>query len=221
MEAEVRALEGKAVAGGEAVSGRVRIATTEAMCVRLVEGGLLELRQEFPGIELEVLGGNRAVDLSHGEADLAVRLSPTTDKALKVRVIARFGISLFASTAYVRSRGAPRSASQLRGHHVLIPSGELAALPEAKWLASRPGVHVAFRSTSMAALVEAALRGHGICPVTAAWGSTVAGLEHLFPLEHITARPVWLVAHPDVLERPAVRVVADRIAEGFRNLVRG
>jgi DNA-binding transcriptional LysR family regulator len=198
----------------------VRIATTEAMATRLVAAGLVELRASHPALELELLGGNRPVDLARGEADLAVRVTPTTDPTLKVRVLGKFPLALFAAPSYLRARGQPRTAAQLHGHDVLIPSGELDVLPESRWLRDRPGVNVTLRSSSLPALVEAAVRGHGIVPVTRAWGEGVPGLDVLFELEHIAARPTWLVMHPDVAQQPAVRLVADRITEAFRALAR-
>lgn len=216
MAAEVRALETAAVAGGEEVTGLVRIATTEGMALRLVQGGLLTLQEAHPGLEIELLGSNQPVDLSRGEADLALRVSPTKDAGLRVRVLARLGISLFASETYLSARGLPRNEAQLAGHDLLLPSGELAHLPEARWLAKVNGARIALRSSSLPALVEASRRGHGICAITRAWGQGLPGLQHVFALEHLPARPVWLVLHPDVAKRAAVRVVADRIAEGFR-----
>jgi len=35
----------------------------------------------------------------------------------------------------------------LAGHDVLVPSGELDVLPEARWLRDRPDVRIAFRSS--------------------------------------------------------------------------
>ncbi len=220
MEAEMIALTSAAAADGETITGTVRIATTEGMASRLVAGGLLELRRHHPALTIEILGGNRPVDLARGEADLAVRVTPTQEAGLKVRVLGKFPIALFGASSYLRARGLPRNPSQLTGHDVLCPSGELSVLPEARWLRSRPGVHAVFSSSSLPALVEAAVRGYGIVPVTRAWGESVAGLELLFTLDHIAARPTWLVMRPDVAERAAVRLVADRIIESFRAFTR-
>lgn len=216
IETEMLALTSAAIAGSEDIRGRVRIATTEAMAARLVQNGLLDLRETHPHLELELLGGNAPVDLARGEAELALRVRPTSDPSLKVRVLGRFAVSLFASPAYLRARGVPRTGAQLAGHDVLVPSGELDALPEAKWLRERPGVQVALRSSSLPALVEAAVRGHGIVPITRAWGESLPELEHLFELEMVPPRPMWLVMHPDVAQQPAVRLVAERIAEAFQ-----
>jgi DNA-binding transcriptional LysR family regulator len=221
MEAEVLAMASAVVAGDGAIEGTVRIATTEGMATRLVSSGLLELRKQHPALALEILGGNRPVDLTRGEADLAVRVTPTKEAGLKVRVLGKFPIALFAAPSYLRARGIPRNATQLEGHDVLLPSGELDVLPEARWLRSRPGVQVVCSSSSLPALVEASARGFGIVPVTRAWGEGVTGLEHLFTLENIAARPTWLVMRPDVAERAAVRVVADHIIASFRVFAKG
>jgi NAD/NADP transhydrogenase beta subunit len=45
--------------------------------------------------------------------------------------------------------------------------------------------------------------------------------DEVFELEGIAPRVTWLVMHPDVALRPAVRAVADRIAEGFVAVSRG
>jgi DNA-binding transcriptional LysR family regulator len=218
IEAEMVALTSAAIAGSEDIRGRVRIATTEAMAVRLIQNGLLELRATHPHLELELLGGNAPVDLTRGEAELALRVRPTSDPSLKVRVLGRFAVSLFASPGYLRARGVPRTGAQLAGHDVLVPSGELDALPEAKWLRERAGVQITLRSSSLPALVEAASRDHGIVPLTRAWGESLPALEHLFELEMVPPRPMWLVMHPDVAQQPAVRLVAERITEAFQAL---
>lgn len=219
MEAEALALELSARARQERATGVVRVATTEALAGFLVAEGLLDLREHHPDLVIELLGGNRPLDLSRDEADIAVRLAPLKDAALRVRAIAKLGIGLFASPAYVRARGAPKTPAQLRGHDVLLPAGDLAGLPEAKWLAARPGVRVVFRSSSMGALVAAAKAGHGVSTMTLAWGDREPGVERLFPIDEVPKRPVWLVTHAESGSRPSVKVVADRVASLFARAI--
>lgn len=215
IEAALLSFASAGVAAGDEVTGLVRVATTEGMVVRLVAGGLLDLCREHPGLELELLGGNQLVDLGRGEADLAVRVTPTSDPRLLVRVLGRWPIALFASAGYLRARGVPRTPAELEGHDVLLPSGELSRLPEAQLLAKARGARIALRSSSLPGLVEAAARGHGLVPLTRPWGESV-GLTAALELPGVPPRPSWLVMHPDVAERPAVRVVADRLIEAFR-----
>ena len=40
----------------------------------LVQRGLLDLRREHPDVVVELMGGNRPVDIARGEADIALRV---------------------------------------------------------------------------------------------------------------------------------------------------
>ena len=123
------------------------------------------------------------------------------------------GVGLFAAPAYLRRRGAAKTAAGLRGHDVILPSGEIARLPEARWLASRPHLRVVFRANSMPALIAAAVAGRGIVPLAIGWGDSIPALERLFVLEAIPKRKLFLVTHEAAQARPAVRIVSERIAE--------
>ena len=214
MEVEATALTQAATSGddGAQAHGVVRVATTEAMGVFLVMQGLLAVRDHHPEVLVELLGGNRPVDLTRGEADVALRLTKVTESALRVRCVARMPIGLFASPGYLRARGIPRTAAALRGHDVLLPAGELEQLPESKWLAARPGVRVVFRSSSMPALAAAAVAGVGVAALTVPWGDGEPGLERAMVVDDLPKRPIWLVTRAEATTRPAVRVVCDWLA---------
>lgn len=212
MAQEARALEAAAGDAGQRVTGLVRIATTEVLAAWLVRAGLLLVRARHPALEIELLGGNRPVDLTRGEAELAVRLAPVKEPSLRVRRLARLPFALFAAEKYLARRGRPRTLDALAGHEVLLPSGELAALPEAKWLAARPGVQVALRTSSMTALLTAAEEAHGLALLAAPWRDSLPGLVRLFDVEALAPRKLWLVTHPDAAARAAVKVVAGHLA---------
>lgn len=223
MEQAARALEGAvgdAAGGGEgagaAVAGRVRVASTEGLAAMLVADGLLDVSRAHPALDVEVIGGNRPVDLANDEADIALRLAAVREAALRVRCLARVGIGLFASHAYVAARGAPLQQAiargELAGHDVLLPAGELTRLPEARWLAGRKGVRVAMRSNTMPALIAAAVAGHGIIALDLSWGRANKELAELAVLDHIPRRPVWLVTRAETPERAAIKIVRERVA---------
>ena len=215
IEAEVLALRSAAARGDERLSGTVRVASTETMATLLVERGLLDVADAHPGLTVELLAGNRQLDVARGEADLAIRFAPLRQASLKVRCLARSKVGLFASPAYLQVRGLPRGVDALAGHDVLLPGGELAAMPEAKWLAARRGVRVALRSNCLPALMAAAVAGRGLIALALGFGDQHAGLQRVVVLEQLPARPVWLVTREGDGERAVVRVVADRIAAIF------
>jgi DNA-binding transcriptional LysR family regulator len=212
MEEEARALSRSAVDVGGDARGLVRVATTEALAATLVRRGLLELRETHPALELELLGGNQVVDLTRGDADLALRVTKVDQPSLKVRRVARLPFAVFAGEAYVSRRGHPRVERDLDGHDVLLHSGELASLPETRWLESRHGVRVVLRSNSMIALLAATAGGAGISVMSGSWGEQEIGLVRLFDVPSIPPRSLYLAMHPDAAARAAVRIVADHIA---------
>ncbi|NOU28723.1 MAG: LysR family transcriptional regulator, partial [Polyangiaceae bacterium] len=118
MAEEARAFRVSAEDTG-AVAGRVRIATTESLAAMLVREGLLDLRQRYPRLELELLGANRVFDLARGEADLALRVTKVSEPSLRVKRVAKLPFALFASESYVRRRGRPKSEAELAGHDVI------------------------------------------------------------------------------------------------------
>jgi len=212
MEEDARDLIRASADTGDAVKGIVRVATTNALATRLVSQGLLDVRHTHPDVTLEILSGNQPVDVARGEADIALRVSRVHGASLRVRCLSRTAIGLFASSDYLRARGAVSRPAALRGHDVLLPSGELRHLPESKWLASRPGIRVALRANNMPALVVAAVSGCGIAPLPVGWGNAITELEPLFVLDHIPKRPLWLVTRAIEHETPAAHVVAEKIA---------
>jgi DNA-binding transcriptional LysR family regulator len=209
---ELRALESAAHQSDVAVRGEVRIATTDGLATYLVRRGLLELTGRYPELALELIAGNRPIDLARGEADLALRTVVTKAADVRVRRLAAMPVGLFASASYVQRHPTPLHAEDLDGHSVLLPSGELGRLPEARLLAKAAGARVALRSSSLPALVEAAIAGLGIVPLSAPWAQAV-GLLQVLPLPEIPPRSLWLAVASAQRERPAVRVVAEAIAQ--------
>ena len=208
---ELRALETSALASDRSVRGRVRIATTEGLAGYLVRRGLLALADRHPELAIELLAGIRVVDLARGEAEVALRTRPTREDGVRVRKLTGMPVALFAAPAYVQRRGMPASEAALAGHDLLVPSGELAKLPEARLLESARGGRIVVRSNSLPALVDAASAGAGIVPIVEPWGE-VAQLVRVLALPAIPPRPLWLAVGPGQRERAPVRLVADEVA---------
>jgi len=212
MEERATALLGAIRTVDSRAGGVVRVATTEAFARILVTEGLLGLRKNHPDLVVELLSGNQPVDLARGDADIAVRLAALKQASLRARCVAKMGIGLFAAPGYLRARGLVRQPADLRGHDVILPTGELSRLPEARWLAERHGLRAVFRSNSMPALIAAAILGHGLVPLPLGWGDSEKTLERAMVLDAVPARKIWLVTHEATSERPAVRLVAEQIA---------
>ena len=121
--------------GGRArqrIEGVVRLTASEAFSGFLVRR-LAELQTRHPGLMVEILSGNRSFDLSRGEADLALRITNTTQPELICKRIGDAGWSLYAAEGYLARRGVP-PVPDLAGHDVIGFDESMAQVPGALWL---------------------------------------------------------------------------------------
>ena len=211
----VEAIE-RRVSGTDArVDGTVRLTTSEALSGYFVKQ-FAALRERHPDLMVEILSGNRAYDLSRGEADLAVRVRELTDPDLLARKIGRAGWSLYAASSYVERKGAPEAPEDLRGHDVISFDDSLGAVPGALWLREHgDGASIVMRGNSIVAVLNAAILGMGLTVLPCFMGDAEPVLERLTP-RVLGVRDVYLVVHPDLARVARVRAVMEFIVETFQ-----
>jgi DNA-binding transcriptional LysR family regulator len=216
-------VERHARASDERIDGVVRLTASEVFSPFLVRR-LAVLRARYPNLVVEILSGNRSFDLGRGEADLALRIAPTTQMELTCKHVGDVGWSMYASEAYIARRGLPASATDLAGHEIIGFDESLAQVPGALWLSDHAaGAQLIFRGNSIIAVLNAALVGMGIAIVPCFLAEVEPTLRRLVP-EVLGSREIWLVFHPDVGRIARVRCVIDFVTEAIREaamLLRG
>ena len=190
------------------LTGRVRITTPPLMAERFLIPRLGPLMAAHPGLELAVVAENRSLSLDRREAEIALRLARPRDGDLLARRVA-----VMAYAIYGRA-GLPPDAPWLAydEHDPL-----LSATPEARWLAARPSpTPIALRANSGAALLAAALAGHGRALIPIVMAADHPELVQLAPEAGLPRREIWLLRHQDLRQSARVAVVADFIAGLFK-----
>ena len=204
------------------VRGLRELASVEAMRVRLaVPSGftrfftaeLPELCRHHPKLSLEIVSGASLVDLSSGDADLAVRTGPVSDKDLVARKLGDVGFSLYASELYTARRGRPTAPDDLRGHELIAFHESLAHVPAARWLEERAGgANVVLRSREMTDMLTAAVDGVGLAVLPCMLAHGEPRLQRLTATV-VATRPVWLVHRAEARLSKEVKVVIRFAAE--------
>lgn len=125
---------------------------------------ICEFASAHPDVRLEVHTSSRVVDLKRDGYDVAIRAGSELEPGLVARVLSRDPIRLVASPRYLKERGVPRAARDLRDHRLLLgfSRGEL---PQSHWPRVTGGqLHVqgVFASNDIGLLAEAAIGGMGI-----------------------------------------------------------
>jgi len=216
MEAQMDAIERKASGDDQRLAGSVRLATSENFSVGFLASRLPPFLERHPGLTLEVVTGTGAVDLTRGEADLALRAGPRMrpeQQSLIARKVCSAGFGVYASRAYVARHGSPVPKDGFAGHVLVGYSGALSEIGPSVWLrehASR--ATVALRCNSMLGATRAVAAGAGVSVLPCFLADPDPAIERLVSKPVLT-HDVWLVVHPDLRATARVRAVYDFLLE--------
>ena len=104
---------------GTAPKGRVRLTASVAFGHDVLVPVLAKLREELPGIALELILSDQNVDLVAGQVDLAIRLAPAPKGDLISTRLRSTCYRVVAAPDYVAAFGAPARPEALADHAVL------------------------------------------------------------------------------------------------------
>jgi DNA-binding transcriptional LysR family regulator len=94
-------------------AGSVRISCTAALGVRHVSRLIFAFQDRHPEISVDLRLTDERIDLVRDGLDIAVRLGPLADSAMKLRAIGQSRRILAAAPAYLAARGRPASPDNL------------------------------------------------------------------------------------------------------------
>jgi len=232
MADEAETLERLCAQRSRNLSGVVRVTTTESIANTLLTPLLTEFMELHPQIDVEVIAGARRLDLSRGEADIAIRAGPMpTEAGITVRKLADDRWSLFCSRAYAAKYGAPRSPEDLNQHIIIGSQGFLTKLAPFMWLASTArSARVRMAGNTIANALAAIRAGQGVGPLPCAvklfegadliecfalppfeLGYYLVSRTDIRDLPHMKAFTQFIVSHA-----PALKRVLEGVSTGDR-----
>lgn len=112
MGAAAQALGVAASGRSQAVGGVVSVSASDAVASYLLPPLVRRLREQEPGISIEVIASNAFSDLLRREADIAIRHAKPEQPELIARLIRDASACFYASEDWVRTHGHPRSAEE-------------------------------------------------------------------------------------------------------------
>ncbi len=195
----------------ESVSGTVAITCSEAIAAYLLPPILGQLRQDHPGIEIELVVSNQARDLRRREADIAIRNFRTEQPDLIARKVKDSTAGFYASPAYLEWIGpicVPEDLSR----------AELFAFDRTEVMIQglrELGVELTHRQFPIVTdnhLVQWQLCQHGVgvCIMMEEIGAAEPRVQRILP-ELALPIPTWVVSHRELRTSRRIRLVFDRI----------
>lgn len=192
---------------GTQIAGTVRITCTEGVASHTVAPQLADLRQRWPGLQIELVVEHRSLSLARREADIAIRWARPKSGELYASRLGAVPYRLY------------RNPAALDRNAVAAFDESLAGIPESLWL-KKSGLSQTIRSNSMIPLVAAARAGACAVLLPDYIGRQYAELVPE-PGKPPVTRELWLVLHRDLRHTPRVRAVADYLADAIRRMLRG
>ncbi|MFG3450376.1 LysR family transcriptional regulator [Stenotrophomonas sp. NPDC047960] len=107
------------------LKGRLRVDMSSGLARQLVIPRLPGFLERHPGLEIELSGTDRRVDLVREGFDCVVRVGPLDDSTLVARPLGVMHIVNCASPAYLATHGVPRSLEDLSRHALVHYVGTL------------------------------------------------------------------------------------------------
>ncbi len=212
VEEELQALDRRVVGRDARLSGRLRVALSDAAAFALMP----ELRAfcaAHPGIELELAASNTLTNLTRREADVAIRVTEKPAEHLVGRRVGTTTSSLFASTDYLEAHPVGR---ELDGHVFLAWDEGFADLASAAWMREHaPNARIAVRFDSILVAYHAVRAGLGLGFLPCALGDRDPSLRRVKRDLVIGGVGMWLLTHPDLRRTARVRSFLDFMAEAL------
>lgn len=198
------------------IRGSVRIAAPSGLAVHVVAPALPVLHERFPNLDVVLQPSASSADLTHGEADVAVRLYRPTAGELVVRRVGNMGFGLYGSPSYLQQHGSPQSTADLPQHAVIGYGVQLRHLEESLWLESMAkGARYLLRSDDTHARLAAAESGLGLGVLPHVLAQRSPRLLRVLETVDAPPKTIWLVVHRDLRHIARVRAVFDWLDEVF------
>ena len=207
MEAAAEAL-GQAAARRRSDAARPIRLTAPVMNFTPRLGAILsEFTEANPGVSFEFVSTYEVVDLSAGDADVAIRITRRiTDETLICRKLGEVTSALYAAPSYVAKSGMPRSMEDIEGHRfVLIENGRDTMVLNRDLLGKLPAAQVALRCSDIASAIAAVKSGFGVGALPCSLVRDDPELVRCFPPPADQGVHSWMLASAAAWRRPEVR----------------
>lgn len=217
VEASVNRFKAKASANERGLSGTIRLTTNESFANYFLVKAVREFRKAYPGVRLEILTDDRLLDLSNGEADVAVRAGPRpTQGDLVGKRIAKDKWSLYCSRDYAEQHGIPTNLEELKRHGFISVDRATTGDVLTAWIDKHVDESaIVLRQSSVSGVANAIENGVGISLMTDFLFSDNPKVVKCFTPEIQDSSEIWLVTHERLRHVPRVRALMDFLGGYF------
>lgn len=222
LEEQAHALQRQAATFDTRMSGSVHVTCSTAVAYRLIKSAFIDdFHKLYPGIAVSLLMTERVLDLSKGEADVAIRGGPVRDEGLIGKKIADVPWAIYASQSYVERHGRPVLGDLYR-HCIIEFTGEIAGMAAARWLPSRaPDASVVGQASNVPSLLLAVKSGAGLAPLPVPLAELDSDFAQVFGSLPELRYPTSVLVHRDLRDIPRIAAFFEYCIAHLRPILTG
>jgi DNA-binding transcriptional LysR family regulator len=205
IERDILGVARRVAADATSHTGNLRITTSDALLLDFLTPVIADFRNGNPGVRIEMLVGNKPLNLARGESDIAFRTTVAPPENLFGRKLATVAWAIYGRKADYR-RGAPATDELFTRPWVSYGEG-LSGLKAFAFVDERVARdNIVYRSDSVAGTASAISAGIGIGFLPCMHGELVDNLMRIGTIVPEVYDELWVLTHPDI--RKSGRVAA-------------
>jgi len=210
VEAELHTVQRKLVGQDKKLAGTIRVTATEMVATNLLMPDLSRFMATYPHTKIEVNETYLPLDLSRGEADIALRIGKKPPENLIARKLTAISVAEYASKTYIENHDLddPLSASRIS----YIDLGARMTEFDNSHFSKLPirGYFSTFRLQ-----MEAAKHSVGIAKLPCFVAEQQSQLVRVSPKSLLEGHSIWMLRHPDTRATSRLRVFSEFIVESI------
>jgi len=203
------------------LEGPVSITATNLLATQYLPPILKLIKEQAPGIVVEIHTTDRIQDLMRREADIAIRHNRPEEPELIGKLISQIPLHLYASVEYLSFRGVPKTTAELSNHDFIgfdRPENLISYLKNMGISLNSANVNFMTQSgTLVLSLVEAGL---GISILSEKIAKQNPKLVQVLPDIEPIIVPLWLVSHRELRTSQRIRFVFDMLSAELPKIVK-
>lgn len=205
----------------ESLAGTVRITASQSVARFILPPILAELQVQESSIEIEVIASAQTDNLLQREADIALRMYEPEQLDVITKRLGEVCTVAYASKEYLKTRGCPRSISDLQDHDFIgydLQPQIIKAFNEAGIKVDRHFFR--FRSDDEDVCWQMVLNGFGVGFALTAVGDNEPRVERLLESVATKRTAIWLTAHHELRTSSRIRYVYDYLSEKIQKTLK-
>jgi DNA-binding transcriptional LysR family regulator len=144
------------------LAGTIRVTAPDGFGVVFVVPALTQVREEHPDLNVELITATRELRLYQSGFDLAIAVGKPMATKVFTELLTDYTLELYASEAYLKTRGEPTTVDELNRHPLIFYIDSLLQIGDLDLTRYLPQATARFTSTNIFAQLEATRQGAGI-----------------------------------------------------------